>query len=78
MNNRRSYSIVFIIIFAVWLVAFYQGICYQKSRIPHLRDFQKLIGCEKIDCKVGPCWLDSEVQHKWEAAYWKQHGKIMY
>jgi hypothetical protein len=60
------------------LAGFWLGCNYGKSRIPHLRDFQKRIGCKKIDNKVGPMWYESEVQRCWGNAYLKQKGIIMY
>ncbi len=38
----------------------------QLNRIPTIREFQTLLGCKKIDGKLGPCWTESETQTLWD------------
>lgn len=76
-NLLHTASVIFAIIL-IMAAGFWLGDFYRATRIPHLRDFQRLIGCEKIDCKVGPSWKDSETQAKWQTAYLNQHGVLMY
>lgn len=33
--------------------------------LPTIRELQQIVGCEKIDGKVGDSWRTSETQHKW-------------
>ena len=69
MKNVKIIVFILAIITAWW-----SGYNYGKSRIPHLREFQKRIGCTKIDCRVGP-----EVQRCWQNEWQKQNpGKVMW
>jgi len=34
--------------------------------LPTIRELQTIIGCEKIDGRVGDSWRTSETQQKWE------------
>ena len=58
---------------------FWFGWLCKATRIPTIREFQKQIGCEKIDSKLGPQWKDSETQAKWQMAWQEQNpSKLMY
>ncbi len=45
-----------------------------KNRVPTIEEIQTLIGCEKIDGKLGPAWWKSETQIKWEQALGNQYA----
>ncbi len=49
-----------------------------RAYLPTIREFQARIGCQKIDGKLGPMWLDSETQEHWEQAYETKYGIWMY
>jgi len=34
--------------------------------LPTIRELQTIVGCEKIDGRVGDSWRTSETQQKWE------------
>lgn len=45
----------------------------KQQEIPTIRNMQRILGCEKIDGRLGPCWRDSETQTKWEEKIIQQH-----
>lgn len=68
-----------IVVVAVAIAAYNIGYEDGCDKIPKITEFQKRIGCTKIDGKLGPKWHNSETQSKWRQAWMKQNpGKYMY
>lgn len=42
---------------------------------PTIREWQRRLGCKKIDGKLGPAWYDSETQECWEKKLGNQFAK---
>lgn len=56
-----------------WQRGYEVGLAVERP-IPTIEEWQRRLGCEKIDGKLGPAWLDSETQAKWDKALCDQYA----
>lgn len=70
--------LIIVVVLSLCVVCFGIGWCEgvkAKSKLPTIEQFQKRIGCKKIDGKVSPDWRNSETQACWELALGDQYAE---